>query len=86
VSQGIKLIFTTVEIDFYHRGNRFLPPGEIDFYHRGIYFFPLWTIVDRKKKVRQYKCPTSRQLQKNIIIMKSRKNNKECAHVKKIIN
>ena len=40
LTQGKKLIFTTVEIDFYHRGNWFLPPwkliittGEIDFYH-----------------------------------------------------
>jgi len=37
VSQGKKMIFTTVEIDFYHRG--------VDFYHGGhgvLFFFPFF--------------------------------------------
>ena len=38
VLQGKKLIFTTMEIDFYHRGNWFLPPWK---YFILFYFFPL---------------------------------------------
>ena len=52
VSQGRKLIFTTMEIDFYHRGNWFLTlwklifiTVEVDFYHRGNDFYYRWKLI-----------------------------------------